>query len=210
MYPYLSPFSCFLGNRNNILLFAPQGSHKSSNANPTNHVNRYPCVLKFYKHSPTTLNLNLRQLTCIALIMPTCAAPLAPPPPKTSPTDFPLIHRASLEKSEWMLGSDWHTLWYSSFCKLLIIFGWTRRGGSCLRFGIWIFGKTFVSSTGCGGATIPRCACSAMLPCCWAWGRLRGGEEPALFEFLRLFFGFLFRPKQLVIAIWTITVLKQF
>jgi len=54
--------------------------------------------------------------TWTALIMPTCAAPLAPPPPKTSPTDVPVSHLAKREKSEWIFGSDLSTFVYSSFC----------------------------------------------------------------------------------------------
>uniref|UniRef100_A0A0K2VEK8 Uncharacterized protein n=1 Tax=Lepeophtheirus salmonis TaxID=72036 RepID=A0A0K2VEK8_LEPSM len=34
------------------------------------------------------------------LIIPTCEQPLAPPPPRTKPTDVPVNIRASLEKSE--------------------------------------------------------------------------------------------------------------
>lgn len=50
--------------------------------------------------------------------MPTWAEPLAPPPPKTKPTDLPVNHLASLEKSEWIFGSVVvHTLVYNSFLK---------------------------------------------------------------------------------------------
>lgn len=60
---------------------------------------------------------NNSPLTCIALIIPTCAHPLAPPPPNTSPTDLPDNQRANLEKSECTFGSDIHTFEYNSFCK---------------------------------------------------------------------------------------------
>jgi hypothetical protein len=56
-----------------------------------------------------------RDSTWIALIMPTCAAPLAPPPPSTSPTDVPVSHLAKREKSVWMSGSDVSTFAYNSF-----------------------------------------------------------------------------------------------
>ena len=43
-----------------------------------------------------------RWLTWMAWIIPIWAAPLAPPPPRTSPTDSPVRRRARREKSEWM------------------------------------------------------------------------------------------------------------
>lgn len=47
--------------------------------------------------------------------MPTWAAPRAPPPPKTSPTELPVNQRANREKSECIFGSDISTLLYRSF-----------------------------------------------------------------------------------------------
>lgn len=51
----------------------------------------------------------------MALIIPTCAEPLAPPPPNTKPTDFPVNQRAKREKSVCILGSVAHTFEYNSF-----------------------------------------------------------------------------------------------
>ncbi len=37
-------------------------------------------------------------------IMPTCEQPRAPPPPRTRPTEVPVIRRPSRDRSEWMSG----------------------------------------------------------------------------------------------------------
>jgi hypothetical protein len=54
----------------------------------------------------------------MAFNIPMCAAPRAPPPPNTKPTELPVNQRASREKSECRFGSDIKTLAYKSFCKV--------------------------------------------------------------------------------------------
>lgn len=68
-------------------------------------------VLVNYSHSKffQTLTEEVRDLTLMALIMPMCAAPRAPPPPSTSPTVVPVRTLARREKSLWMLGSAENT-----------------------------------------------------------------------------------------------------
>lgn len=66
--------------------------------------------------TPPTISMGI-PASWIAFSIPTCAAPLAPPPPNTRPTEFPVNHRANREKSECIFGSDINTLPYKSFCR---------------------------------------------------------------------------------------------
>lgn len=66
--------------------------------------------------TPPTMSMGI-PASMMALSMPTWAAPLAPPPPSTRPTEVPVSHRANLLKSLCTFGSDMRTLEYNSFYK---------------------------------------------------------------------------------------------
>ena len=78
------PNSPSIRKRQSILVFIPTSSSMSINVNQTadSHWSKW--------------------LTWMAWIMPMWAAPRAPPPPRTRPTDSPVKRRAKREKSEWM------------------------------------------------------------------------------------------------------------
>ena len=109
-----------------VSLLTQQRSNVSTNASTTYYVNRDTCndvTMMSSRVCHMTIN-NQSPASMKALIAPTCASPLAPPPPRTRPIEVPVSRRARREKSECLKekreDKKW-TSWHSSIYSVVLL-----------------------------------------------------------------------------------------